>query len=540
MNIHIVCSRLDADRVLPRLARSLAEGTSWSIAEIPSDTAKLNYFFPYLELQKKQWTKTKSAAWFTHKDTNAQAKANLWDDVAARVDLRTLTAGVYRQDLEQHGSVSMMRPIVERDRFVPKKKKRGRVVGVSGWLYNDNRKGEDLIARLAKSNISCQWKASGRGWPVRTKSYTWKDMPGFYQSLDLFVCASRTEGVPMPPLEVLSCGIPVVIPRNVGMLDDLPDISGIHRFDSGNYKDLEQALRKALGSPPPDAGKLRATTEPYCMDNWTNDHRIAFENLLHGTKPMKDVTLPIWRDNSGMYCVAFGEPSRKCAVRLIKSFKRYMSNVPVAFVGISPLNVGEDVFIKQEDKDIGGRTAKLAINKLAPKQWNYILYLDADTEIMEPIDFIFETLQRGWEFIICKDMHKMHWLGKMRRGDNTTECDYTEDLVGTDRVMQYNGGMFAYRRNAQTKRFFELWNTEYQKWLGRDQGALIRALYSQPLRMFVLMNQWNASDRYELPPGKLAVMHHNVQARRWARSIKGRIDSEDAWKAVEEWEKANV
>jgi len=95
--------------------------------------------------------------------------------------------------------------------------------------------------------------------------------------------------------------------------------------------------------------------------------------------------------------------------------------------------------------------------------------------------------------------------------------------------------MFAFRRCGRTKRFFEIVNEEYQRWGARDQGALVRALYRYPLRLFVLGNQWNASTRYELPPGPLALLHHNMEARRWARIIRGRIDGADAWQAVREW-----
>jgi len=56
--------------------------------------------------------------------------------------------------------------------------------------------------------------------------------------------------------------------------------------------------------------------------------------------------------------------------------------------------------------------------------------------------------------------------------------------------------------------------------------------------MFMLNNQWNASVRYELPSGPIAILHHNMEARRWGRSILGRIDSKDAWQAVEQWEAA--
>jgi len=147
-------------------------------------------------------------------------------------------------------------------------------------------------------------------------------------------------------------------------------------------------------------------------------------------------------------------------------------------------------------------------------------------------------LQSGWEFLICKDMHDRHYLQTMQRGDNKVEYEFIVGQVGTDRVLQYNGGMFAFRRCDRTKRFFEIVNEEYEKWAARDQGALVRALYRHPLRMFVLCNQWNASTRYELPPGPLAVLHHNMQARRWGRSVVGRIDSKDAWQAVREWEMA--
>lgn len=545
MNIHIVCGRLNADRVLPRLARTLAEETKWTIDEVPSVTAKLNYFFPYLELQKRTWKDTLTAAWFTHRDTNDKNKTNLWDGVAQRVGLRTLTAQIYKPHLTPFGPVEMVRPAVERSVFTPVKKKRGRVVGLSGYSYSDNRKGEDLITQLVQSvaGRTCDWRASGRDWPVPTKGYAWKDLPNFYQSLDLFICASRIEGVPMPPLEVLSCGIPVIIPRNVGMLDDLPDIHGIYRFKAGDYQDLLKVFEYALNDKPANLEQLRAAVEGYSRENWKLDHIRAFEKFLWGTQPAVKENLPGWRGNSGAYCVAFGTPSRDCARRLIPAFKQFNPDVPIAFVGAEPINAGEDIFIKQSDRDIGGRLAKLAVDELAPKEWRYVLYLDADTEPTEPLDSVFQFLADGWEFIICKDQDERHYLAKMRRGDNDRECDQTEDMVGTNQVMQYGGGVFAFRRCDATARFFAGWNEEYQKWAKRDQGALIRSFYTNQMRTFVLMNQFNASDRYPLPPGPLAIIHHNMTARRWDKhALPGpaRLDSKEAWAAVQKWEAANA
>ena len=127
----------------------------------------------------------------------------------------------------------------------------------------------------------------------------------------------------------------------------------------------------------------------------------------------------------------------------------------------------------------------------------------------------------------------------MKRPDNAAETEETLALLGCGEVMQYNGGVFGFRRCANTQRFFKLWHTEWQKYGARDQGALLRALYQNPLRLFVLGNQWNASDRYPMPVGQVAILHHNIKARRWAGLIDGRLDSEEAWKAVEMWERRN-
>lgn len=541
MNVHIVCSRLAVDRVLPRLARMLADYTGWSIGEAPSKQAELNYFFPYLELQKRDWKETKSAAWFTHRDTANNSKMILWDHIAHKVDYRTLTARIYEPHLAEQGPVSLVRPAIELDRFTPIKKRRfGRLkVGVSGYLYNDNRKGEDLITQLAKSEVGrqCDWAASGRGWTVPTKQYSWKDMPSFYQSLDLYICASRIEGVPMPPLEVLACGVPVIIPRGVGMLDDLPPVHGIYRFDSGDYNSLQSALNEAMNDSKLSPEALRDTVLQYSPENLARDHEIAFEMALYGTGPMKTKQpAQTQKVNRGVYCVAFGDPSRKCATRLIKSIRQYMPDLPVMLVSTEPLKAGETHFIKQDDKDVGGRFAKLSVDRLAPPEWEQILYLDADTELMEPVDFFFELLGDGWEFVICKDMADRHFLAQMNRGDNDSECKYTEEIIGSDRVMQYNGGVFAFRRCDATRAFFDGWNAEYDKWCGRDQGALLRSFHINRMRTFTLMNQWNASDRYTLPPGKIAIMHHNVQARRYKKGIKGRLDSKQAWDMVKAFE----
>jgi len=475
----------------------------------------------------------KTAAWFTHRDTTNAGKMKKWDGVAAAVDICTTSARRYLADLPE-GS-RLMRPPVERERFtIPNRPLQKHIVGVSGYVYNDKRKGEDLIAQLVLSKLPLEWRASGRGWPhLSTRHYPWRSLHTFFQALDLFICASRIEGIPMPPLEALSCGVPIIIPKGVGMLDDLPDMAGIYRFDNGSYPSLYAAVRTALDDKTPiQRDHLRAITADYTDESWLADHQqlVTPSTLIKVRDP-----LPSWEGRSGIYCVAYGRPARICADRLIKSCKKYIPAIPVAFAGVEPMNAGEDIFINQPDIDVGGRFAKLQVNNLAPKEWQYILYLDADTEIVSAdMTFLFKILQDGWEFVITKDY--MATIQKMRRPDNGAEIKQTFQLLGDDQLMSFNGGVFAFRRNAQTKKFFDCWISEWNdKWARRDQAALLRALWRYPLKTFVLGHEFNSVPHYFDPKETAGILHWATKARRWGsrgKLIPHRLDDPRAWDYV--------
>ena len=68
---------------------------------------------------------------------------------------------------------------------------------------------------------------------------------------------------------------------------------------------------------------------------------------------------------------------------------------------------------------------------------------------------------------------------------------------GTRRFDQVNrgpragpvGNIFRQICNSESlriARFFARWRAEYEKYLQRDQGALIRAMYTEPLRVYLL------------------------------------------------------
>ena len=271
------------------MAGALEKGLGWRVnAGGPARaTVDVVYFSAYFEPKRlRSWPAEGTAAYFTHREEvpEGNAKQRLFDSVAERVDLRIATCEMYGARLREIGPTLVAAAPVEQDRFMPValelRKDRARpVVGLSGYTYPNKRKGEDLVRAVLRAPIAgrVEWVAIGRGWPVRTVRLPWAAVPAFYRGLDVLLCPSRVEGVPMPPLEALASGVRVVIPRGVGLLDDLGQVEGIHRYDRGDVGGLIDALEAAaFPDEPADVDALRAIVSPYTVEAWVEDHRRAF------------------------------------------------------------------------------------------------------------------------------------------------------------------------------------------------------------------------------------------------------------------------
>jgi hypothetical protein len=563
--------------------------------------------------------------------------------VASKVALRIVTCQMYYDAVKGFGPTVRMHAPIERERFtIAKVSHRGAtppgkpVIGFSGYAYTNQRKGEDMVAAILNSKVGqgCEFRGSGRGWPVPTRKYTWAEMPGFYQGLDVLVCTSRVEGIPMPPLEALSCGVPIVIPRGVGMLDELLEMPGIYRYERGDIKSLLLALeqwedtqRAGLKPAPTDGFReaLRAATVGHSVQAWVEEHRTAFEAMGNGEKAtandangrewedragygvpkpaptgLSDEIIPVIRaeipvivagngakeginegkildsdlrrnddppglrrndedsrkganprvreGQRGIYVVAFGGPARETAARLIESIATFMPDVPVCLVGSEPLEGMDESgrvtdylnpplqFIKYPDNDIGGRRAKLAIYELAPAEWQQILYLDADTVLTAPVYALFDWIERGWEFVICRDLYPRDTLSAFQQRYDKNEVAEMIELLRCWEVQQLNGGVWSFGRSERTAAFFASFREEYERYCARDQGALLRALYKHPLKMLVLGNEWNTFPRFQNGQVTAGILHYPQEARRWKGQINGRIDSPAAWQAVRKFE----
>ena len=123
-------------------------------------------------------------------------------------------------------------------------------------------------------------------------------------------------------------------------------------------------------------------------------------------------------------------------------------------------------------------------------------------------------------------------MHSFRRVNNLSELLEIEAENFTLHTLQINGGVWAFARNERVAAFFKRWQAQWEKHAQRDQGALVRALYADPLKIFYLGNEWNTFDKYTKGIAAAAIKHYPGRARRWAGMIPGRIDSATAWARV--------
>ena len=213
------------------------------------------------------WHRTPIAAYFSHYEPDTPYKRYWWELAESRVDIAICTARQYLNMVRCPRKVLAVPPVDPQFAIRPLPGGDRPVIGVAGFVDRSGRKGEHLVARLARD---LEGKAiltgTGDGWPVPTRLRKFGELPEWYNNLDVFLCTSLIEGIPMPPLEALACGVPVVIPRGVGMLDDLIG-EGIYRYQAGDYDSMRHALDMAL-SEDYDREAIRASVASCTPEAW--------------------------------------------------------------------------------------------------------------------------------------------------------------------------------------------------------------------------------------------------------------------------------
>ena len=234
--------------ILERLAREIVERVpdvrinAGAGERMVDPVADFNYYLPAKDLRKYP-TEGPAIGFYTHGTTALE----LVPQFAACLAMNRIMAA----RLEEHGAanVTIIRPGTDAP-------PRPIVFGVIGRTYNDGRKGERLVARAVADGfrfVACgvgegrarRARALTRGqWPCSTP-YTIATRDAFYTAIDYLVVTSTEEGGPMPVLEAIARGVPVIAP-NVGWAWEFPVI----RYEpAGEYSALRQVLAQ-LTAPP--------------------------------------------------------------------------------------------------------------------------------------------------------------------------------------------------------------------------------------------------------------------------------------------------
>ena len=506
--IHIVRHNPTDTSILSRKARYLAEDLGWTIGASVDKDAFLNYSFPYLDGRND---KVPFMAYFTHREDCLPDKVAIWERRAKDAVLRITSAQQYYDDLSQYGPTVKILPPLDRDKFTPRlvpfspDKQR---IGVAGFVYRGGRKGEELV-KVAHQRLSnsFDFKAIGGGWPVPTEHISYERLQEFYQNINILLCTSTIEGVPYPPLEALSCGTKIVVPRGVGLLDELPDIPGIVRYDAGDLEGMIEAIVRASEqkAKPED---LRATTEMFSIDGWIEAHAEAvaeYEDMFRQTSGKKVQR----RKDRGIYVVGYGRNARRCARRLMQSVRRYMPDTEVAIVSDKNIPEADYSITLPEDCDEGGRVAKIKAYELAPKDWEMVIYLDADTEINESIEFMFWALEQGWEMVLTKDVNSRDCVKHLYRSKSKDEHKETLELVGSDEEMSLAGGVWAFKKCAGAKRLLDGWVNEWADGRYRDQSSMLRSFFKNKVRALILGSEWNSFTNHAQENRMDIVVHYS-------------------------------
>lgn len=101
---------------------------------------------------------------------------------------------------------------------------------VIGWVGNSKFIGSDgdndmkgvegiikpAIQKIKAQNFNVSLKLADRN----INKIEIEDMPEYYNSIDIYICASKAEGTPMPVLEAMATGIPI-ISTNVGIIQEV-------------------------------------------------------------------------------------------------------------------------------------------------------------------------------------------------------------------------------------------------------------------------------------------------------------------------------
>jgi hypothetical protein len=238
---------------------------------------------------------------------------------------------------------------------------------------------------------------------------------------------------------------------------------------------------------------------------------------VHANRPIRT------SNERGLLYMCFGEAAVCEMTKSIQSLRNVGSDLPVAVVGDNKTAAvldlhkagvkefihwtGQDPFDKSQDAHFQFRAGRVKpfLYDLSP--FKETLYIDCDVEFLIDIEMVFNHLKH-WDFIIAQERLMLSELYNRPRAGwkhNIIEKGATiDEFAGNGDIPFLNSGMFLWRKNKKVKSLFELWHEEWLKFQQWDeQAALMRALNTSEVRLFVLSEIWNYPHRDEIKEEKV-------------------------------------
>ncbi|MBN1300959.1 MAG: glycosyltransferase family 4 protein [Melioribacteraceae bacterium] len=173
----------------------------------------------------------------------------------------------------------------DQEMFYPLEKKKNDklVIGWTGSLTNHpNKRGfHEFIKLICDELDGVELKVQAKEDNFITDDNLMRD---YYNSLDLYICASRSEGTPRPVIEAAACGVPV-ISTDVGIVPELIDDGFDGFIVDRNYNAIKSKIKWISENRDllPEIGiRIRGKMEKefnwnYLITQWTDYFRYAIE-----------------------------------------------------------------------------------------------------------------------------------------------------------------------------------------------------------------------------------------------------------------------
>lgn len=251
--------------------------------------ADIVYFIHYARYDEKIAKGRVTIANFTHyvKGTNAEP---LFNKIAHKVDHCVAISESTRRDLLARGVSDDGITVIEigaAKEFTPKV-----VMGVVGRIYNDGRKGEDLVKKLAADQEVMKYVelvAMDDCWGLKTINVETYHL--FYSLIDYLLVPSRVEGGPVPFMEALACGKLSIAP-SIGVIPSFPHID----FEAGNYESMRSKVIETAKNKISELQDISSSIVNKNWEKWAFEHHLIFENAFQ-SKSQKEFVEGLKMDN---------------------------------------------------------------------------------------------------------------------------------------------------------------------------------------------------------------------------------------------------